>query len=131
MVDLFATLAAIVGERDLDPTTIAPDIYNFLPAFLGKKSAQPLRSDLILQSANGVYAIRSGPWKWIEGVPHARPGRKPPGKNSPKAAQFRPQLINLEADPCETTDLAAQHPAVVKRLSTALQRYRSQSFSRE
>ena len=60
VVDLFATLAAIVGETRLDPATTAPDSYNVLAAFTGERSQTPLRPDLILQSADGVYAIPYG-----------------------------------------------------------------------
>lgn len=130
LVDVFATLAAVVGETSLDRTTTAPDSVNVLSAFTGSPD-QSLRQDLLFQSANGVYAIRSGPWKWIEGIPLARPGKKPPGKNSPKADQFKRQLINLQDDPGETTDVSAQHPNVVKRLSTILRQQREQGFSRQ
>lgn len=129
LVDIFATLAAVAGETGLDRTTTAPDSVNVLPAFTGEPE-QPLRQDLLYQSANGVHAIRSGPWKWIEGVPLAPPGRTPPGKNSPKADQFKPQLINLTDDPGETTDVSAQHPDVVERLSETLRQQRQQGFSR-
>jgi hypothetical protein len=129
LVDVFATLASIVGEPQLDRSTTAPDSVNVWPAFTGTPD-RPLRQDLILQSANGVFAIRSGPWKWIEGVPLARPGRKPPGRQGPKGDQFRPQLINLEIDASETTDVAAAHPAVVQRLSETLRQQREQGFRR-
>ncbi len=131
VVDLFATVAAIVGETALDRTTTAPDSVNVLPAFLGTAPAAPLRRDLILQSANGVYAIRSGPWKWIEGVPLAPKGKKAPAATGPKADQFRPRLINLVDDPGETTDVSAAHPAVAERLAATLRRQREQGFSRD
>jgi len=124
VIDLFATMAAVVGEKQLDKSTTAPDSYNGLPAFIDEPTSKPIRSDLILQSANGVYAIRSGPWKWIEGIPHARPGKKPPGKLSPKADQFRPQLFNLDDDPGELKDVAAQHPDIVERLAKTLRQHR-------
>jgi arylsulfatase A len=132
VVDLFATIAAVVGETNLDRATTAPDSVNVLSAFTGEPQ-QPLRSDLLFQSANGVYAIRSGPWKWIEGVPAVPPGanKKAPGRNSPKAEQFKPQLINLQNDPGETTDVSAQHPEVVQRLSETLRRHRESGFSRQ
>ena len=129
LVDMFATLAAVVGETQLDRSTTAPDSVNVLPAVTGAPE-QSLRQDLLFQSANGVYAIRSGPWKWIEGVPLAPPGRKPPGKKGPKADQFKPQLIHLQNDPGETTDVSSQHPDVVNRLSTILRQQREQGFSR-
>ncbi len=131
VVDLFATLAAVVGDTKLDRSTTAPDSVNVLPAFLGPPAAQPLRRDLILQSANGVYAIRSGPWKWIEGVPLAPKGKKAPAAEGPKAEQFRPRLINLRDDPGETTDVSAAHPDVARSLAATLRRHREQGFSRD
>ncbi|WP_414660678.1 sulfatase family protein [Horticoccus sp. 23ND18S-11] len=131
VVDIFATVAAIVGETKLDRTTTAPDSVNVLAAFLGEPGAQPLRRDLILQSASGVYAIRSGPWKWIDGVPIAPKGKKAPAATGPKAEQFRPRLVNLSEDPAETTDVSAAHPDVVKRLAETLRTQRAQGFSRE
>ncbi len=131
VVDIFATVAAIVGETKLDRTTTAPDSINVLPAFLGQTSAQPLRRDLILQSASGVYAIRSGPWKWIDGVPLAAQGKKAPATTGPKADQFSPRLVNLRDDPAETRDVAAANPEIVKRLAETLRAHRTQGFSRE
>ena len=131
VVDVFATIAAVVGETKLDRATTAPDSVNVLSAFTGPPSAAPLRRDLILQSANGVYAIRSGPWKWIEGIPLAPPGKKAPAATGPKADQFRPRLVNLAADPGETQDVAAAHPDIAQRLAETLRTHRAQGFSRD
>lgn len=131
VVDIFATIAAIVGETKLDRATTAPDSVNVLPAWLGQSSTQPLRADLILQSANGVYAIRSGPWKWIEGVPLAPKGKKAPAATGLKADQFRPRLVNLVDDPGETQDVAEAHPEIARRLADTLRRHRTQGFSRD
>jgi arylsulfatase A-like enzyme len=131
LVDVFSTVAAIVGETKLDRTTTAPDSVNVLPAFLGQPSTQPLRRDLILQSANGVYAIRSGPWKWINGVPLAAPGKKVPAAKSPKADQFSPRLVNLTDDPAEANDVSAAHPEIAQRLAETLRLHRAQGFSRD
>ncbi len=130
VIDLFATLAAVVGEEPLGQSTTAPDSYNQLSVLVGPPNTQSPRPDLVLQSADGVYAIRRGPWKWIEGIPQPRPGKRLPGKNGPKADQFQPRLINLEDDPAERTDVAEQHPDVAARLARALLQYRTQDFSR-
>lgn len=129
LVDIFATVAAVVGETTLDRTTTAPDSVNVLPAFLGQHFTQPLRRDLILQSASGVYAIRSGPWKWIDGVPLGPPGKPAPAATGPRADQFRPRLVNLTIDPGETTDVSAAHPDVAQRLADTLRQHRTQGFS--
>jgi len=131
LVDIFATVAAVVGDPKLDRTTTAPDSVNVLAAFLGQTSTQPLRRDILLQSASGVYAIRSGPWKWIDGVPLAPKGKKAPAATGPKADQFRPRLINLTDDPTETNDVSAAHPDIVKRLAETLRVHRAQGFSRQ
>jgi arylsulfatase A-like enzyme len=131
VVDIFATVAAVVGETPLDRATTAPDSVNVLSAFLGQPAAQPLRRDLILQSASGVYAIRSGPWKWIDGVPLAPKGKKAPAAIGPKADQFRSRLVNLADDPAETNDVSAAHPEIAQRLAETLRRHRAQGFSRD
>ena len=131
LVDIFATVAAVVGETMLDRTTTAPDSVNVLSAWIGQPSAQPLRRDLILQSASGVYAIRRGPWKWIDGVALAPKGKKAPAATGPKADQFRPRLINLTDDPGETQDVSAAHPEIARQLAATLKQHRAQGFSRD
>jgi arylsulfatase A len=130
VVDVFATLAAVVGEPLLDPATTAPDSVNVLAAFTGDRAATPLRPDLILQSASGIYAIRSGPWKWNEGIAAPAPEKKQKAADGPKADQYRPQLFNLADDPAETRNVAAQHPEVVQRLSARLREHRERGHSR-
>ncbi len=131
VVDIFATLAALVGETTLDRTTTAPDSVNVLSAWTGQSAAPALRRDLILQSASGVYAIRRGPWKWIDGVPLAPKGKKAPAATGPKADQFRPRLVNLLDDPGETKDVSAAHPEIAQHLAATLQQHRAQGFSRD
>ena len=124
LVDTLATTAVLVGEN-LPPTTeAAEDSHNILPALLGQQSGKPLRPDMIVHSADGVFAIRQGPWKWIEG----KSARQPP--LAARAAECRPQLYNLDDDPAEQKDLAQQNPEVAKRLAELLDQYRQQTHSR-
>jgi arylsulfatase A-like enzyme len=126
LVDLYATLASVVGEPLPEPDEAAPDSYNILPAIIGAPHPKPIRRHMILHSASGVYAIRQGPWKWIEG----RPSRSVAEKH-PRRDQFRAQLINLQIDPGETADVGRQHPAVARRLSKSLDEQRENGASRE
>jgi arylsulfatase A-like enzyme len=125
LVDTLATTAAILGDKLPAANAGAEDSFNVLPALLGEKIEKRLRPDMIVHSADGVFAIRQGPWKWIEGQ-STKP--QPP---KARAAEFRPQLYNLKNDPAETTDVSAQHPDVVKNLAALLDRYRDGGFSRE
>ena len=126
LVDTLATIAALVGESLPAEDVAAEDSYNMLPAWLGKDTS-PIRPDLILHSADGNFAIRRGPWKWIEGDYH--PGTRI-GALRMRADQFEPQLYNLEEDVAESKNIAPSHPETAEQLETLLNRYRDGKCSR-
>lgn len=126
LVDVMATLAAAIGVALPDRTLAAEDSYNVLPAFLGQVRDEPLRTDMILHSADANFAIREGQWKWIEGKFH--PDTKPPVLRN-RASEFMPQLYDLTKDPEELNNVVEQHPEVARRLSQKLDRYREQAFT--
>lgn len=128
LADILATAAAIVGERLPPADEAAEDSHSFLPALLGRPGAEPARRDMIVHSSDGVFALRKGPWKWVEGVPVENIKS---GVRKARADEFRPQLYNLREDPAETRDVSAEHPDVVKDLSAYLDRYRDGGYSRE
>lgn len=125
LADILATTAEIVGESLPAMDKAAEDSRSFLPALLGDAKG---RDDVIVHSSDGVFAIRKGPWKWIEGVPVD--GLKTGAKKA-HAAEFRQQLYNTTTDPAETQDVSAAHPEVVKELAALLNRYRDGGYSRE
>jgi arylsulfatase A-like enzyme len=127
LADILATTAAIVGEPLPGATVAAEDSRNFLLAILGEPS-KPIRDNMIVHSSDGVFAIRKGPWKWIEGVPVDEIKQ---AVRKAHADQFRPQLYNTQDDPAETKDVSAQHPEVVAELRALLNRYRDGGYSRE
>ena len=127
LADILATTAAIVGEKLPAANKGAEDSYSILPALLGEQHS-PLRPDMIVHSADGVFAIRKGQWKWIEGIPVED---IKPGARKARAEEYRPQLYDLKADPAETKDVSAAHPEVVKELTSLLDRYRDGGYSRE
>lgn len=128
LADLFATTAEIVGEPLPPVTQGAEDSRSFLPALLGiEKKRKLVRDDMIVHSADGVFAIRVGEWKWIEGVPddHITPAALKAHKD-----EFRPMLFNLRDDPKETHEVSAAHPEVIAELTALLNRYRNGGYSR-
>ncbi len=127
LVDLYATFAALVGEALPPPAAAAPDSVNVLPAILDPQLQRPIRSELIGHSADGVFAIRQGPWKFIEGVP-ARKGAG--GGILDKSAENKRQLYNLADDPGEQHDLLAQETQIAARLARRLEQLRRAGFSR-
>jgi arylsulfatase A-like enzyme len=126
LADVLATAAAIVGEPLPAAGHAAEDSVNVLPAFLGDPE-QPLREHLIVHSADGVFAIRKGPWKWIEGEPA---DEVKPGARKARADEYKPQLYNTQEDLAETRDVSAAHPEIVKELQALLNRYRDGGYSR-
>jgi arylsulfatase A len=125
LADTLATIAAIVGV-DLPPAEQgAEDSFNVLPAWLGEPHAAPLRPSMIVHSADGVFAIRRGEWKWIEGV-SAKP--KPPVA---RKDEFHAQLYNLASDVAESRDLQAAQANVAADLKQLLDQHRQQGHSRD
>lgn len=110
-VDLLASLAALVGERT--PVATAPDSRNHLAALLGD---DPAGRESLIEHAGGL-ALRRGKWKFI-------PASDGPRKNVPTDTELgndrAPQLYDLDADPGETRNLAAEHPEIAERLRREL-----------
>jgi hypothetical protein len=128
LADTMATVAALVGAPLPPKDVAAEDSYNMLPAWLDKQYAPPIRPDMIVHSADGNFAIRRGPWKWIEGDYH--PDTRP-GALKLRADQFKSQLYELRTDAGECSDVATNHPETAKELENLLNRYREGGYSRE
>ncbi|NBY37731.1 MAG: hypothetical protein EBQ59_09830 [Verrucomicrobia bacterium] len=127
VVDILSTTAAIVGEPLPAVTVGAEDSRSFLPLLLGEAQAKG-RTDMIVHSADGNFAVRQGPWKWIEGIPV---DEIKAGVRKARKDEFHPQLYNTQEDPGETKDVSAAHPEIVVELKALLNRYRNGGYSRE
>lgn len=125
LIDTFATLAALTGAPLPPKEQGAEDSFNMLPAFLGQTYSGPLRPALIGHSGWGVYSVRQGQWKWIEGK--YAPAKEP----KMNKIEFHPQLYNLAEDPGETRDVIAEHPEIAAKLAALLETWRQQGHSRQ
>jgi arylsulfatase A-like enzyme len=92
---------------------------------MGERLRKPLRDSMISHSVEGVFAIRQGPWKYIEGKPAAGV------KNIPemRKVEMKPQLYNLQEDPGETKDLLQDKREVAARMEDLLSTQRTQGHS--
>ena len=125
LIDIFATVAAIVGETL--PDNAGEDSFSILPALLGE-AAGPTRPAIVHHSGGGMFAIRQGPWKLVLGLGSGgftQPVTVKPSPGGPKG-----QLYNLADDPGETRDLYQDRPEIVDRLSALLDSYRKDGRSR-
>lgn len=75
------------------------------------------REYVVQQNLNNTLAIISGRWKYLEPSdgPRLEYWTKTELGNAPE-----PQLYDLSTDPCELNDVAAEHPDIVKSLSSKL-----------
>ncbi|MBP8911270.1 MAG: arylsulfatase [Phycisphaerae bacterium] len=126
LTDLLATSAALLGESL--PSGAGSDSYNILPAMLDPGLKNPIREATVHHSGNGLFAIRQGDWKLIEGLGSG--GFTAPQAVKPEPGGAAGQLYNLRDDPGEQKNLWLDRPEVVERLSGLLERYRKQDHSR-
>ncbi len=118
-IDLFATMADILGEKLPDGT--AEDSVSILPALLGKAD-KPLHEAVVHHSVNGSFSIRQGKWK-LELCPGSggwsfpRPGTDDSSKLPPV------QLFDLSGDIAEKTNLQDKETEIVHRLTKLLEKY--------
>ena len=124
--DVLATLAELL-ETNL-PADAGPDSISFLPALLGDSAHAAARNRLAMASGNGMMTMRSGAWKWVDGLGSG--GFSKPGRVQPTADQPPGQLYNLDTDLGETTNLAVDHPDIVARLQRELREEMDQRFGK-
>jgi arylsulfatase A len=111
-IDLCRSIATLVEARV--PENAFPDAVDVSQALLG---TGPGRRELLQQDngRSGRFGFRQGKWKLV---------RLPPGKGSKAARGTAPvdALYDLDADPGESNDVAADHPELVARLAADLDR---------
>jgi arylsulfatase A-like enzyme len=120
-VDLLATAAAITGQTLA--AEAGPDSFNILPALLGEKLDKPCREYLV--EHGNVLALRKGPWKLVPAI-----AGKAKAKEGKARGTSATELYNLADDIGERKNIAAQHPEIVKEMTSVLQQVREQGRSR-
>lgn len=125
LTDIYATVAEIVGHELKD--TEAEDSISLMPIFTGKAS-EPIREATVHHSLGGMFAIRKGDWKLIQGLGSG--GFTKIDTKADKAAGFEGQLYNLKDDPKEQRNLWKEKPEVVAELSALLEKYKAEGRSR-
>lgn len=112
--DLLATCAAIVD--DTLPMDAGTDSHNILPILHGYE--EPIRDTLIHHSGEGMFSIRRGAWKLIEGLGSG--GFTKPARIEPLPDEPTGQLYNIAEDLGEQHNRWSEHPQIVAELSKVL-----------
>ncbi len=116
LTDLYATLADIMGEEP-EPG-VAIDSLSLLPLLSGE--AETRRAPVVHHSGGGIFALRDGRWKLAF-------GDGPGWRNTEDTVPFkRPwHLFDMEQDPGESTNVAADHPEVMAEMEAILNQLRA------
>ncbi len=115
LTDMLASFADLTGQALGE--NAGEDSYNVLPLILNKSIEDNNEKPRIFHSAAGVFAIRKGKWKLIEGTKGSGSGALELTDDSLVNVG---QLYNLEKDPFEKVDLFEMEPEVVKKLQSLL-----------
>ncbi len=114
--DLLATLVDILGAPL--PEGAGQDSVSMLPALRGEKRERPSRDFTVHHSIDGTFALRQGPWKFIDGPGSG--GWSSLGSNAPKPGDPLVQLYNLDDDIGEKHNLSEAMPEMVAQLRALL-----------
>lgn len=90
---------------------------------LDRPDGSRARESLVHHSGDGMFAIRRGKWKLIEGLGSG--GFTAPARQEPVESEAAGQLYDLENDPGESFNLWLEHPVIVKELLAELAAVRS------
>jgi len=116
LTDFMATLASLTNQKL--PAKAGPDSYDFLTLLKGKNAAT--RESIIHHSIDGMFAIRKGKWKFIDGSGSGGWSMKMGNPGDPAG-----QLYDLDNDISETKNLYDQYPEIVKELKALLEKYKN------
>jgi arylsulfatase A len=123
-MDLLPTIAKLAGTRA--PTDRIIDGKDIWPLMSGQLGAKSPHEAYFFYWGQELQAVRSGPWKLH--LPHEYVTPSPPGAEGKPGKyvtnRIAGELFDLEADLGETTNVASQNPAVVKKLEALAEQCR-------
>jgi arylsulfatase A-like enzyme len=115
-IDLMATLTAALGIEI--PENAATDSYNLLPGLLGEKTDLPVREVLIHNTFAKRWAVRKGPWLYINDKTGQHTEMPESFKKIRGYTDFETNglLFNLEKDPEQRVNLYEEYPERVREM---------------
>lgn len=119
LTDLLATAAEILGVSL--PDNAGEDSVSMLPVLLDP-GTPPAREATVHHSINGSFSIRQGRWK-LEFCAGSGGWSYPKPGEAEKLGLPPIQLYDVNDDTGEKTNVCAQHPDVVERLTALMEKY--------
>ena len=115
LTDFFSTFSELTGNRN--ENNGGEDSYSFLHVLRGE-TEKSVRPNMIHHSSRGMFAIRKGEWKYIDGLGSG--GFSEPAVLEPEPGKPSGQLYHLAKDSMETENLFSENPDKVKELKQVL-----------
>ena len=118
LIDVFATVVELLDGELPASGGVAPDSVSFCQSLLHPdRQSDNGRTEMVVTNAQGIFAIRQGPWKYIEGrVPTTVKGNP---KNTYQGQALR-QLYHIEKDPEEQHNVIDAHPEIAEKMQQML-----------
>ncbi len=116
LTDFYTTFCELTGQKKQEDQ--GEDSFSFLHVLNGNMN-KTLRHSMVHHSSGGYFGIRSGGWKYIDGLGSG--GFSHPSKLKPEEKGPKGQLYNLKADALESQNLYHQNPAKVNELKDLMQ----------
>lgn len=116
LTNLVATCSELTGGPARVPAAV--DSYSILPAMLGRPDSATIPQIIVHASSQGMFGIRNGEWKWVEGLGSG--GFSTPVTEKPQPGGPQGQLYNMRTDPSETQNHCLQMPGRTKALRHSL-----------
>ena len=116
LIDLFSTCVEHTGQT-VEPG-VGDDSFSMLSAIKGTSTPKTSRTEIIHHSINGMFALRSGKWKFVDG--NGSGG----WTKEAKPDKFEGQLYDMINDPQEKVHLYATMSYIVKKLRARLNEIR-------
>ena len=125
-IDIFPTIAGLVGAK---PPSHKIDGLDIWPLMAGEAGAKSPHEALYFYWGRHLQAVRSGQWKLHFPHDYRTLAGRPGGKGGKPASYSQDKtelaLYDLKADIGEKTNVAAQHPDVVARLTALADKARA------
>ncbi len=118
LTDVFATIAELIEGKPLNESGVAADSVSFCEALLHpNRRSNTGRKEMVVTNAQGIFAVRQGPWKYVEG---RLPDSWKRNRQSTYNGQAVRQLYHIVHDPKEENNVVEAHPTVAENMQRLL-----------
>lgn len=128
IVDIYASIMEMLGVEMKAPTEEAADSYSFYRAWFSDENL-PDRKNMILTNYEGIAAIHTDGWKYIDGTPR-EPEPYTFFNTFRQQQEGHEQLYHIASDPYESNDLVNVETAKTSELKSLLIDITEQQYTR-